>query len=221
MVASEQVVFLHGVGAGPDSWQRQLTELPPGFRGSAVPIAGLSDVAAPGEDPTFTVDQAAAEVVAALDRDGIDRAHVCGLSLGAIVALRIALDHPDRVASLVLSGGQVHPPRVLMALQSAIIRILPAPLVVPEGMTRARFLGVLDAAGRADFRADLTAITVPTLVLCGSRDRPNLPAARALAAGIPGARLRVLIGGGHELNTDMPEAFSAELAAFWGALDTE
>lgn len=222
MAESEQVVFLHGVGAGPASWRRVLADLPPGYRGTAPPILGLSDVPEPAVDPApLTFARAAEDVIAGLDRDGIDRAHVCGLSLGAMVALRVAVDHPDRVASLVLSGGQVHPPRALMALQSAILRVLPERFAVPEGMTRDRFLSALDAASHADFRGDLAHVTVPTLVLCGSRDRPNLPAARALAAGIPGARLRVLIGGGHELNTDMPAEFAAELAAFWSSLDAE
>lgn len=51
-------------------------------------------------------------------------------------------------------------------------------------------------------------------MLCGSKDEADLPAARALAAALPNARQRVIDGGGHELNMQKPDEFSAELAGF-------
>jgi 3-oxoadipate enol-lactonase len=207
--AEQQVVFLHGMGTGPDSWDDQVAGLADGFVGHAPRIAGLSDGG--GE---FSVGRAVDEVVAGLDRHGIDRAHVCGLSLGAMLATQLTITHPERVASLVLSGGQVHPPRALMALQAGLTRVLPRRVIAPDGTSRRRILAVQRALARVDFRGRLGDITVPTLVLCGSRDVANLPAARALAAGIPGARLQVIDGAGHEINTERPEAFSAALAEF-------
>ena len=210
MGQDEQVVFLHGIGVGPQSWAAQLATLPDRFSGFAPPIAGLD----PGGEVDFTFAGAAADVVDELDRRGVERAHLCGLSLGAMVATQVALDHPDRVASLVLSGGQVRPPRALMALQSAILRVLPARVVAPDGTDKRRVLAVLREVADIDFRPGLTTIDAPTLVLCGSKDVANLRAARALAAGIPDARLRIVAGGGHELNTQRPEDFNAELMAF-------
>lgn len=203
-------MFLHGIGVGPQSWAAQLAALPDGFSGFVPPIAGLD----PGGEVDFTLAGAAAGVVDELDRRGVGRAHLCGLSLGAMVATQVALDHPDRVASLVLSGGQVRPPRALMVLQSAILRVLPARVVAPDGTDKRRVLAVLREVADIDFRPGLTTIDAPTLVLCGSKDVANLRAARALAAGIPDARLRVVAGGGHELNTQRPEDFNAELMAF-------
>ena len=210
MGGQKLVVFLHGIGVGPESWDAQLVALPDGYRGIAPQIAGLTDAS----ERVFTVSGAAADVIRDLDERGVGRAHLCGLSLGAMIAVQTAIEYPDRVASLVLSGGQVHPPRALMTLQSALMRVLPARAVASDGTSKQRVLGVLAEVARIDFRPHLARIAIPTLVLCGSKDRANLPAARALATGIPDATLRVIDGGGHELNTDEPDGFSREITSF-------
>lgn len=201
----EIVAFLHGLGDGPESWAHQVAALPPGFAG--VPLDVL-------DDGGFGLASAAEDVVRALDRRGVERAHLCGLSLGAMIALQTALGHPDRVASLVLAAGQVRPPRLLMAAQLVVMRLLPERVVASGSASKAQMLAVLRAVADTDFSDALASVGVPTLVLCGSRDRANLPAARTLAAGIPGAGSRILEGAGHQANAQAPEAFSEALAAF-------
>lgn len=210
MGEQEVVVFLHGLGAGPASWKAQLEGLPSGYTGIAPRVLGLA-----GGDPTpFTLAGSAEASVAELERRGITRAHWCGLSLGAMVALEVAIDHPDRVTSLVLSGGQVRPSRALMSVQSLVMRALPPRLVAPDGTSKHRVLDVLREVRHMDLTDRLATVEAPTLVLCGSRDRANLPAARTLAAGISNAELRIMPGGGHELNTETPREFTTALAAF-------
>ncbi|GAA2963261.1 alpha/beta fold hydrolase [Microbacterium schleiferi] len=208
---AQTVVFLHGIGAGPDSWNAQIDALPEGFTGIAPTIAGLSDA----DDQEFSLTTAAAAVQDELDRCGIRRAHLCGLSLGGMVATRFAIDYPERVASLVLSGSQVHPNPALMKVQNAIMRILPARVVAQPGMSKQRMLAVLRAVGQTDFRAELAQISAPTLVLCGLKDSPNIPAARELAGGIAGAELQLVPGAGHEWNVQQAEEFSTRLNAFY------
>ncbi|MBE2998461.1 alpha/beta fold hydrolase [Nocardiopsis sp. HNM0947] len=210
-MGTEQVVFLHGLGAGPDSWDAELAALPDGFAGSAPHITGLSDQG----DGLFTFGAAAEEVVDGLDRRGIGRAHLCGLSIGAMLSLWTALEYPDRVASLVLSGGQVRPPRAALALQTAVFRVLPEGLAEPGGMDKRRFLAALEEVGRVDFSERLAEVGVPTLVMCGSWDVVNLPAARTMAEGLPHAQLRIVQGGGHELNVGRPADFAAALHRFY------
>lgn len=142
--------------------------------------------------------------------------HVCGLSLGAMIALQLALDHPTRVRSLTLAAGQVKPPRVLMAVQSAVMRVLPSSVFERQGAAKDVMLPVLRAVGRVDFSARLASVSVPTLVLYGSKDRPNLPAARQLAQGIRDARLHIIPGAGHQSHVQAPEEFSRALGAFLG-----
>jgi 3-oxoadipate enol-lactonase len=141
---------------------------------------------------------------------------VCGLSLGAMIALQLALDQPKRVRSLTLAAGQVKPPRVLMAIQSAVMRVLPSSVFEKQGAAKDVMLPVLQAVGRVDFSARLASVSVPTLVLCGSKDCPNLPAARQLAHGIRDAQLHLIPGAGHQLHVQAPEEFSRALGAFLG-----
>ena len=216
--SAHTVVFLHGIGAGPDSWNAQIAGLPEGLTGIAPRIAGLTDADADADGEGFSLSAAAAAVRDDLDRRGVERAHLCGLSLGGMVATRFAIDYPGRVSSLVLSGSQVHPNRALMRVQNAIMRILPAKLVAQPGMSKQRMLAVLGAVGQTDFRSELSQIRVPTLVCCGEKDRANIPAARELAAGISGADLQLVPGAGHEWNTQQPEEFSRRLNAFYGRL---
>ena len=70
------------------------------------------------------------------------------------------------------------------------------------------------AAARANFRTGLSRIRKPTLVLCGSKDWANLPAARELAREISRAELRVIEGAGHVWNIERPEAFTEAVRGF-------
>ncbi len=206
---AQTVVFLHGIGADSDSWDAQLIALPNGYTRIAPQVAGLTG----GE--SFTLGGAAAAIRDDLDQRGVERAHLCGLSLGGMVATRFALDYPDRIASLVLSGSQVRPNPTLMRVQNRIMRLLPERFVAPPGLTKHDVIAILRGVAATDFRAELTRIAVPTLVLCGTKDRPNLPAAREFAALIEGAELQLVPGAGHEWNVQLPAEFNARLTAFY------
>ena len=208
----DTVLFLPGLGARKDPWAAQLGALPAGLTGLAPEIPGLDRAATPG---AFTLAGAARELCDLLDERGIERAHVCGLSLGAMTATRLALDFPDRVASLVLSGSQVRPHPALMLIQRGVVRMLPERTAAGMDMTKAQWLGALRVIADADFRAGLPSIQAPTLVLCGSRDVANIPAARELAARIPGAELRIVPRAGHPWNVQFPALFSQTIAEFY------
>lgn len=212
---TKTVLFLPGLGAGTDSWDAQLSALPEGFVGLAPDIPGLDRAATPG---VFTLAGAALALRDLLDAQGVERAHVCGLSLGAMTATQLALDFPERIASLVLSGSQVRPHPALMAVQRTIVQMLPESTASGMAMTKAQWLGALRVVADADFRGRLASIHTPTLVLCGSRDVANLPAARELAATIPHAELRIVPRAGHPWNVQLPELFSQTIAEFYERL---
>lgn len=212
MQAAQTVVFLHGMGESADAWDAQRAALPPGFDSLAVDVFGSGN----GSDgaTSFSLDGAADAVLEQIDRHGADKVHLCGLSLGAMIALQFALDHPERVWSLTWAAGQVKPPRALMAVQGAVFRLLPAKVLEKQGARKDVMLSVMRAVSRADFSDRLGEVSVPALVLCGEKDRPNMPAARALAAGIRGAELRIIPGAGHQSHIQAPEAFATLLGDF-------
>jgi len=214
----ETVLFLPGLGAGVDPWEAQLRALPAGLTGLAPDIPGLAQAATPG---SFTFAGATRGLRDLLDQHGVERAHVCGLSLGGMTATQFALDFPERVASLVLSGSQARPHPALMWTLRTGVRLLPESTARGMGMTKAMWFGALQVITEVNFREGLASIQAPTLVLCGSRDVVNLPAARELAATIPHAELRIVPRVGHPWNREQPELFSETIANFYARLSTD
>lgn len=198
------LVFLHGLGTGPSGWLPQVAAFP----NAVLPRLG---------DAEWTMDALA---------PGFD---VCGLSLGALVALRYAGDHPNRVRRLVACAGFERLPAHLRLLQrgmAILVGTLPAARVrkglvsgLPEEH-RAAALEELDASHisrtmreGASFRLERLP-PMPVLVLCGERDRINLRLSRALATALPDARFATVPDAGHVANLDNPEAFNALLRDF-------
>ena len=152
------------------------------------------------------------------------RFSLCGFSLGAIVALEIVAQAPKRVERLALIGcnpgtldDKARAARAALA-QTNFATEDDCPLVhlmardtTPETY-RQQTRMTLD---RADSRPRLSRIDVPTLVMCGARDRTCPPAMSiAIAEAIAGARLVIVPGAGHYLPLERPQAVADELAAW-------
>jgi pimeloyl-ACP methyl ester carboxylesterase len=75
---------------------------------------------------------------------------------------------------------------------------------------------MLQGFAEADLREVLPRIQVPTLLLYGDADRRSPPevVARDLHAKIPGSRLVVLPGVGHQCDMEAPDRFNAEVRSF-------
>ena len=102
------IVFLHGVGSDKSVWRPQLAYFGQSRRAVAFDYPGYGD-SDPAPEGT-TRDDYAWAILSAMHELGIDRAHICGLSLGGVVA--IAMHHADakRCASLILADTfAVHP----------------------------------------------------------------------------------------------------------------
>jgi abhydrolase domain-containing protein 6 len=103
------LVCMHGFGGDKETWLLLAAAL-----GRAVPLYAL-DLPGHGDstmpETPVTIACHAGAAIAAMDRLGIQRAVVCGNSMGGGVALRLAVDHPERVAALVLIssvGSDIH-----------------------------------------------------------------------------------------------------------------
>src|SRR5829696_2659167 len=94
------VLLIQGVGVHGDGWLPQTEALAPKFRCVTVDNRGMGR-SVPAGGP-ITVEQMAEDVLAVLDAEKIETAHVVGHSLGGLVALRIALEARARVKSLAL-----------------------------------------------------------------------------------------------------------------------
>ncbi|WP_433199693.1 alpha/beta fold hydrolase [Dactylosporangium sp. CS-047395] len=211
----ETVILVPALATTARLWRPQIEALA-GTHEVVVP-ALPGHGAAPGP---FTLAAATRTVTAAIDA-AAGPVLLCGISLGATVAALACLERPGRVGRLVLSGGVAHPPPAL-AVQRAISAVLPMAVLAriagaqqgPDGAADLRavgkgtYLAALRELAHLDLRPRLAGIDAPTLVVCGERDRVNLPLSRELAAGIPGAELRIIPGAGHLWNLEQPAEFT-------------
>ncbi len=204
------LVLVHGSGQGGRMWRRQLASLSLRFHVLAPDLPGFGRSPGP-----FTMDRAVAGVAGLARRHG--SAHVCGISLGSMVAAGVAAGHPELVDRLILSGPVIAPARSGPKLLRRYRR-WPGWLVrtVTDVPDRAGWLDVLSELEAADLSDRLPSITAPTLVLCGRRDRECLPDARTVAAAVPAAQLVVVPYVGHLVPVTAPKAFDAVVGGFLG-----
>jgi 3-oxoadipate enol-lactonase len=234
------IVFLHGVGSDKSAWHPQLDHFGQARRAITFdyPGYGESDPAPEGT----TRDDYASAIISAMHELGVDRAHVCGLSLGGVVAIAMHHAAPERCASLILADTfAIHPngpaiyqrsldgSRDLPAMAEARVDVLLAqpadPAVrreVVETMSRidpAAYRIGAEAVWLADQRDRAEAIRVPTLVLCGAEDLVT-PAdlSNELVELIPDARMQVIAGAGHLCNLEKPAQFNAFVENFVSGL---
>jgi non-heme chloroperoxidase len=232
------VVLLHGLSDSHPCWEPVLAHLPESIHAYAVTARGHGDASRPG---SYTVADMVQDTVEFMDAVGLDSAIVVGHSMGSIVATRLGIDHPDRVAALVIMGGAttfisdgleemateldaMSDPVDLDYLrgfqESTLARPIPPEMLDAVVAESAKLsIATLRAALRdvclVDFSGDLGAIAAPTLVVWGERDAicPR-EEQDALVAAIPDVRLSVHEGGGHAFHWEDPARFAAELTAF-------
>src|SRR5438552_5020513 len=230
------IVFLHGVGSDKSAWAPQLAHFGEERRAVAFdyPGYGESDPAPEGT----TRDDYAWAILSAMHELAIDRAHICGLSLGGVVAIAMAHHAPERCASLILADTFAEHPdgraitersqaasenmRALAESRVDVLLAQPAdPAVrseVVETMARidpAAYRIGAEAVWLADQRERAADVRVPTLVLCGAEDRITPPAlSEELARLIPGAHYELIDRAAHLSNMEQPDEFNALVADF-------
>ncbi|WP_242964834.1 alpha/beta hydrolase [Flavonifractor sp. An100] len=106
--------------------------------------------------------------------------HLCGLSLGGILALDHALEHPEQVETLVLIGTPHKVPKAAFALQNVVFRFLPKSMFTSMAFDKKDTFALGNTMKDLDFSGRLGEIQCPTLILCGEKDSANLKSAHFL-----------------------------------------
>lgn len=201
-------VFVHGLGQTPDSWKPVFSLLD-----------GPGDCVFPDLAAMVSAGEATyARLYRAFTRlcDGLEAPlALCGLSLGGVLSLHYAVEHPERVDSLVLIAPQYKMPKRLLQVQNTLFRLMPRAMFRETGFEKAQFLQLCRSMMELDFSSALSGIACPTLVICGDRDRANRQACKDLARLVKRAELRVVEGAGHELNREAPEKLALLLREFY------
>jgi 3-oxoadipate enol-lactonase len=94
------VLFMHGIGGNRTNWRANLPAFAPHFACAAWDARGYG--ASDDYEGELAFDDFVTDVLRVLDHFGVGRAHLVGLSMGGRIAMRTALLHPQRVATLTL-----------------------------------------------------------------------------------------------------------------------
>ena len=234
------VVLINSLGTDLHMWDAQAEQLSRILRVIRFDIRGhgASDVPV----GPCTIEQYGGDLLALLDTLGIARAHLCGLSLGGVIAQWCAIHHPKRVISATfantaarIGNAEIWDARIAAVQSSGMAAIREAVLARflseeyrrghPEGVRQISemlmntsqdgYIAACMALRAEDLRPLVSSIHVPTLILSGELDESTPPAqARELHAAIAGSKLIIFPATAHLSNIEHPAEFSHHLLNF-------
>ena len=233
------MLLSNSLGADLAMWQPQVPALTERFRVVRYDTRGHGR--SPVPDGDSTIDDLTDDVVALLDRLDVPTAHVVGLSIGGMMALRLAVREPQRVSTLAVlcssaytgneqswrDRAQTVRSEGTGAIADAVISRWFTPgyaAAHPDLIARLRatfaahpdegYASCCAAVAGMDQRGDLAGITAPTLVVSGAED-PALPPEhqRLIADAVPGAQFLTLSPAAHLANIEQAAAVTDALIA--------
>jgi pimeloyl-ACP methyl ester carboxylesterase len=240
-VLDPAVLLLPGPTDSGRSYQPVLDHLPGDIRAISVSQRGHGESDKP--DTGYRVHDFAADAVLLLDALGLERAVVAGHSGSCLVARRVALDHPERVAGLILEASPATlrgDPRLVEFVDSVVSKLedpispelarsfvaetsaagIPAELVdllVDEVLMVPAHVWKQTFTGLLEYddTDELARVEVPTLLVWGNADGlVSQDAQEQLVRSLPDADLRVYRGVGHTPRWEDPARFSTDLMTF-------
>ena len=204
----EKVILIHGSGHKAASWNETVSRLD--CRGDVL-CPELSSLLM-GKEASYPNLRAAFGAYCAQAGGPV---HLCGLSLGGILAMNYAIDFPEQVKTLVLIGAPHKVPKVTFGLQTMVFRFLPKSVFETMAFDKKNTFALGSSMKNLDFSGRVQKIRCPTLILCGEKDRANIQSARFLSQNIRGAQLQLIAQTGHVVNEENPGALAKRLNEFY------
>ena len=201
-------VLVHGSGHKASSWNETISYMKDSGEVLCPNLFSILN----GKEPTYdNLFASFAEYCNQIDGP----IHLCGLSLGGILALQYALDFPDKVKTLVLIGTPHKMPKVMLAVQNIVFRFLPKSVFDNMEFSKKDIFTLEKSMKDLDFRGKVKNIACPTLIVCGKNDSANMKSALYFSENIPGAKLEILENTGHIVNEENPRALAKLLDEFF------
>ncbi len=236
------VLMSHSLATSLDLWSPQLAVLEPRFRVLRYDTRGHGASDAP--QGAYTLAQLADDAVAVMDAFDIETVHWVGISMGGMIGQAVALNHAERLRSLVLCDTAAAVPPEAQALwqqridkargegmtalaDETLQRWFTPPYLAkdPRGVRSIRgmilstpvsgFIGCSEAIRQLDFMERLGDIRLPTLIIVGEQD-PGTPVANseAIHNRIKDSRLEIIPSAAHLCNVEQAEVFNQILLGF-------
>lgn len=210
----EPFILLHGNGENGLYFINQINYFSDRYRVIALDTRGHGK--SPRGTEPFTIDQFSNDLYEFMISLEISNAIILGFSDGANIAMKFALRYPDQVKALILNGGNLNPEGVKRATQIPIeIGYKIASRFASksaDAKKNAEMLGLMVKEPNIE-PSELSKITAPTLVICGSNDMIKESHTKEIAKNIPNAKLSI-IKGNHFIANKRYAAFNKEVDDF-------
>lgn len=215
------LVLLHGNGESGEYFRPQVEYFSASYRVIVVDTRGHGK--SPRGEAPFTLAQFAEDLKAFLDRLGITRCILLGFSDGANIALLFALRYPGYLEKLILNGADLSPTGVKPVYQIPIVlgyaTVSLIALFDRKAVAKKELLALM--VNKPNIRqSELSALTVPTLVIVGDRDMIKDKHSRLIASSLPDATF-VSIPGNHFIAAKASKQFNREVERFLRGLTAE
>lgn len=194
-------ILLHGMGQSASSWDKTISYLPDT---AETVCPELSDFFSEGN---CNYSKMYSSFCGYCNRFS-EPLNLCGLSLGAVLALNYAIDFPQRVSSLILIAPQYDMPKFLLKVQNVLFKFMPESQFKDIGLKKKDFITLTNSMADMDFTSGLDKVNCPVLVICGEKDNVNKKAAIKLAEKLPNAKFSSVDNSGHEVNVDNPQGLA-------------
>ena len=199
-----KLIFLHGLGQSADSW-KEVQELLVDYPSEALELFP-SGVATYQEAKERVYQHLAQETEPFI---------LVGLSLGAALALELSSYDLPNLRALVLSGCPLKlSGNILFYLQLLIFKLLPKRVFEKQGADKALMVGISEELKTLDLTDISRTCPYPTLLICGSQDKPNLSSMKAIQELMPNSQFQIIPDGPHVLNRAKPKEFAAITRSF-------
>lgn len=212
--SGEPFIFLHGNGEDCTYFEHQIEHFQSKYHVIALDTRGHGK-SSRGSAP-FTIEQFAHDLYEFMQMHQISNTVILGFSDGANIAMRFAMRHPDMVKALILNGGNLNAKGVKRTTQIPIeIGYRIAKHFAgksQEAKSNAEMLGLMVNDPNIE-PYELSQITMPTLVIAGTKDMIKESHTREIVENIPNAKL-VFIRGSHFIANKCPEAFNQAVDDF-------
>lgn len=191
----QPLILLHGNGESCDYFEHQIPCFSKDYRVIAIDTRGHGQ--SPRGEKPFTIKQFSEDLHDFMDENGIEKANVLGFSDGGNIALEFALKHPERVEKLILNGANLFSSGVKPLYQWPIeIGYRIAKLFAKKSekaKQNAEMLGLMVNEPHIE-PAELAALTMPVMVVAGTKDMIKEKHTRLIYESLPNAQLAILEG---------------------------
>lgn len=200
-------ILLHGMGQNASSWAETISYL--SDKAETVSLE-LSNFFSEGDCTYSKMYTSFCEYCNNIS----EPLNLCGLSLGAVLALNYAIDFPQKVSSLVLIAPQYDMPKFLLKVQNVLFKFMSESKFKDIGLKKNDFIMLTNSMADIDFTNGLYKVNCPVLIICGEKDNVNKKVAIKLAEKLSNAKFSTVGNSGHEVNIDNPQGLAKVITMF-------